>query len=310
MISLPLTPKMIKKDKNRTLVVIDALYPGYGVTIGNALRRVLLASLNGAAVTEVKIKGATHEFATLPGVLEDMIIITQNLKKLRFKIFEGETQTVQLKAKGEKEVTGADIKLPTQVELANPDCHIATLTTAKAELEIELKIEKGLGYEPKDQRKNKKSEIGVIALDAIFTPIKTVSFQIEAMRVGDRTDYDKLNLDIETDGTITPEDAFNEACQILIKHFSLFVGKPEVQAQVEKSEEKKDEDEGVKKIKVEELDLSGRVVAALTENNIKTVGGLSRKSEKSLLELEGMGEAGIKEIKKALKKLAIELKEE
>jgi len=300
---------MIKKDKNRVLFEIDALYPGYGVTIGNALRRVLLASLSGAAVTEVKIKGVTHEFSTLPGVLEDMIIITQNLKKLRFKIFEGETQTAQLKVKGEKEVTGADIKLPTQVKLSNPDCHIATLTTSKAELEIEIKIEKGLGYEPKDQRKTlKKSEIGTIALDAIFTPIKTVSFQIENMRVGDRTDYDKLNLDVETDGTIAPEEAFNEACQILIKHFTSFVEKPAPQA--EKSEEKKDEDEGVKKMKVEELDLSSRVIAALTDNNIKTVGGLSRKSEKSLLELEGMGEAGIKEIKKALKKLGIELKEE
>lgn len=250
MISLPLPPKVIRKDKNRAIFQIESLYPGFGVTVANTLRRVLLSSLNGAAVTEVKIKGVQHEFSTIPGVLEDVIMLIQNLKKLRFKIFEGDVQKTQLKVKGEKEVKGSDFKLPTQIKLANPDCHIATITNSKTELEIEIQIEKGLGYEPKDQRKKKKgasssqarAEIGTISLDAIFTPIKNVSFQIENMRVGDRTDYDKLNLEIETDGTITPEEAFLEACQILVKHFSLFLEAPAVQPtqniSVAKSEKK------------------------------------------------------------------------
>ncbi|MFA5878369.1 MAG: DNA-directed RNA polymerase subunit alpha [Candidatus Staskawiczbacteria bacterium] len=223
MISYPLSPKVVQKEKDQAVFQIEGLYPGYGVTIANALRRVLLSSLPGVAVTEVKIKGVQHEFSTIPGALEDVIMIVQNLKNLRFKIFEGESHKIELKVKGERKIKGSDFKIPSQVKLANPDCHIATLTNAKAEIEMEILIERGLGYEPKDRRKKKKSEIGVIALDAIYTPIKTVSFQIENMRVGDRTDYDRLNLRIETDGTITPEEAFADSCQILIKHFNIFV---------------------------------------------------------------------------------------
>jgi len=228
MISLPLSPKVIQKSplfphrKNQAVFQIEALYPGYGVTIGNTLRRVLLSSISGAAVTEVKIKGVQHEYSTIPGVLEDVVMVIQNLKKLRFKIFEGDVQKAQLKVKGEKEVKGSDFKLPSQIKLSNPDCHIATLTNSKAEIEMEIQVEKGVGYETQEQRKKKKSEIGTISIDAIFTPIRNVSFQIENMRVGERTDYDKLNLEIETDNTITPEQAFLEACQILIKHFALF----------------------------------------------------------------------------------------
>jgi len=226
MIPLPLPPKVMQKNKNQAVFEIDGLYPGYGVTIGNSLRRVLLSSLEGVAVTEVKIKGAAHEFSTIPGVLEDAIMILLNLKNLRFKIHEGQTQKVELKVKGEKKVTGGDFKMFAQIELANPELHVATITDKKTELDIELTIEKGIGYEPKGQRKNKKAEIGSIMLDAIFTPIKNVNFQVENMRVGERTDFDKLSIEIETDGTITPEEAFYSACEILIKHFTLiFEGK-------------------------------------------------------------------------------------
>ncbi len=309
MISLPLSPKMVKKDKNKAVFEIEALYPGYGVTIGNALRRVLLSSLNGCAVTEAKIKGVQHEFSTISGVMEDVLTIVQNLRNLRFRIFEGEIQKAELKVKGEKEVKGSDLKLPTQMKLATPDQRIATLTGPKSEIEIEIQIEKGLGYIPKDQLRTKKSEIGTIVFDAIFTPIKNVSFSVENMRVGDKTDYDKLNLEVETDGTITPEEAFAEANQILIKHFTSFVEKPTA-PEIAETEEKKDGDKEVNKIKIEELDLSPRTINAITGKNIKTVGGLAKKSEKSLLELEGMGEAGIKEVKKVLKKLGLGLKEE
>jgi len=222
MIALPLPPKAIQKGKNKAVLEVQGLYPGYGVTVGNALRRVLLSSMEGVAVTEVKVKGAAHEFSTVPGVQEDVIMMLLNLKNLRFKMFEGNMQKVELSVKGEREVTGADFKLFPQISLANPDLKIATITDKKTELAIEITIEKGVGYEPKGQRKMvKKPEIGSIMLDAIFTPIKNVNFQVENMRIGERTDFDKLSLEIETDGTLTPEEAFFQACDILLKHFNI-----------------------------------------------------------------------------------------
>lgn len=221
MISLPNQPKIVKKEDNKALIEIDALYPGYGITIGNALRRVLLSSLSGTAVTQVKIKGASHEFTTIPGVLEDVILLMLNLKKLRFKLLVDESQKATLKIKGEKEVKGSDFNFPSQVELVNKDCHIATLTSKSAELEMEILIEKGIGFSSRESRKKEKSEIGAIALDAIFTPVRKVSFKVENMRVGDRTDYDKLFIEVETDGIISPEEAVLKASETLVKHFSL-----------------------------------------------------------------------------------------
>jgi DNA-directed RNA polymerase subunit alpha len=222
MIPLPNPPKIIKKEKNKAVFEIGGLYPGYGVTIGNSLRRVLLSSLPGAAVTQVKIKGVQHEFSTIPGVLEDVISILLNLKQLRFKIFSPEPQKAILKAKGEKEVKGADFELPAQLELVNKDAHLCTLTDKKSQIEMEIQVERGIGYETAEQRKKGKSEIGTLLLDAVFSPIKRVSFRTENMRVGKRTDFDRLFLEIETDGTISPEEALTQASEILIKHFSLF----------------------------------------------------------------------------------------
>lgn len=312
MIPLPLPPKVIQKKKNQAVFEVEGLYPGYGVTVGNALRRVLLSSLQGAAVTEVKIKGVPHEFSTIPGVLEDAIMILLNIKNLRFKIYEGESQKVQLKVKGDGEVKGSDFKCPSQIKLVNPDLHIATITDKKTELDIEITIEKGIGYVPKDQMKRGKAEIGAIAVDAIFTPIRNVNFQVENMRVGDRTDFDKLSLEIETDGTIAPEEAFFEACDILIKHFNIiFEGKAGEEKKETPAEKGAVEGEtDVTKLVVEDMKLTGRTLNALLNNGIKTVGGIMRKSEKSLLELEGMGDKAISEIKRKLKKLGVELKSE
>ena len=313
MIPLPLPPKVIQKKKNQAVFEVEGLYPGYGVTIGNALRRVLLSSLQGAAVTGVKIKGVSHEFSTISGVLEDTVIMLLNIKNLRFKIFEGESQKVQLKVKGDKDVKGSDIECPSQIKLVNPDLHIATITDKKTELEIEFNIEKGIGYVPKDQINTKKAEIGVIAVDAIFTPIRNVNFQVENMRVGDRTDFDKLSLEIETDGTITPEEAFFEACDILIKHFNIIfegkVGEESSSVKASKNKEKVSETD-VSKMIVEELKLTGRTFNALLNNGIKTIGGIVGKSEKGLAELEGMGDKAISEIKRKIKKLGLELKDE
>lgn len=319
MISLPLPPKVTQKKKNEAVFEIEGLYPGYGVTIGNALRRTLLSSLEGAAVTEVKIKGFAHEFATASGILEDGIMLTLNLKNLRFKIFEGTSHKIELKVKGEKEVTGADFKVPSQLKLINPETHIATITDKGTEFDMEILVEKGIGYEPKDSRRKnhadgKKSEIGTIMLDAIFSPIRNVNFQVENMRVGDRTDFDKLSLGIETDGTITPEEAFFQACEILIKHFNIiFSGSPEGKETLEENvkevaENVKEEVGDITKTAVEDLKLTGRTLNTLLKNNIKTVGGIVKKSEKSLSELEGMGDKALSEIKRKIKKLGLELR--
>ncbi len=230
MILLPKSPKIIDKKENWARFEIESLYPGYGITIGNSLRRVLFSSLSGAAVTQVKIKGVQHEFSVIPGVLEDVIAIMMNLKKMRFKIYTDEPQKAVLEIKGlpagrqEKSVKGSDFKFPTQVELVSKFCHIATVTDKKTELEMEIQIEKGIGYQPVEQyKKQRKSEIGMLPIDAIFTPIKRVNYKVENMRVGERTDFDRLYLEITTDGTITPEEAFWQASDILVKHFSLFV---------------------------------------------------------------------------------------
>ena len=242
MFTLPNPPKIIKKEDNKATFEIEALYPGYGVTVGNSLRRVLLSSLEGAAVTQVKIKGVSHEFSTIPGVLEDVVLLMLNLKQLRFKLFTDEPQTATLKVKGEKEVKGSDLKLPSQAELVNKNCHIATLTSKSAELDMEIKIEKGIGYSAREARKTatqEKLEIGVVPIDAIFSPVRRVSYRIENMRVGERTDYDRLFLEITTDGTVSPETALFRASEILVNHFSLFVDtlRPKIE---EKTEERKE----------------------------------------------------------------------
>ncbi|MDO8436506.1 MAG: DNA-directed RNA polymerase subunit alpha [bacterium] len=254
MINLPNAPKIIKKENNKAVFEIEALYPGYGTTIGNSLRRVLLSSLPGAAVTQVKIKGVSHEFSTIPGVLEDVVLILLNLKQLRFKLFTKESQKATLKIKGEKEAKGVDFNLSSQAELINKNCHIATLTSKSAELEIEILIEKGIGFSSRDARKKsdtslqpasssrEKLEIGAIALDAFFTPVRKVSYKVENMRVGERTDYDRLFLEIETDGSISPETALAKSSEILLQHFTLLFDALEpkiVLAEISKEEKAK-----------------------------------------------------------------------
>jgi len=234
MIPLPTSIKTKNISNNNSVFEIESLYPGYGVTLGNAIRRVLLSSLSGAAVTEVKIKDAPHEFATLKGVKEDVLHILMNIKQLRFKIFTEDPQTATLVVKGEKEVTGKDFELPADLKLANPDLHIATLTDKSAQLEIEIKVEKGMGYVFED--KEIKRSVGVIGMDAIFTPIKKVNYVVENMRVGKRTDFDKLSLEVETDGTITPKEALSQSLDILVSQFQYIL---ENIAVVEKKETKK-----------------------------------------------------------------------
>ncbi|HCM36867.1 MAG: DNA-directed RNA polymerase subunit alpha [Candidatus Wildermuthbacteria bacterium RIFCSPLOWO2_02_FULL_47_9c] len=235
MIPLSQPTKIVESKENRGVFVVEGLYPGYGITIGNSLRRVLLSSLEGAAVTQVNIKGADHEFSTIPGVYEDVIAILLNLKQMRFRLYGEEPQKATLKVRGEREVRAADFKLPASLELVNGDLILAHLTEKSAELEMEIQVERGIGYVPSEEREKEKQEIGSIALDAIFTPIRRVSSRVENMRVGDRTDFNRLTLEIETDGTLTPEEAFYQAVDVLLKQFELVKGgvKEAVEARLE-----------------------------------------------------------------------------
>lgn len=211
--------KKVSETANEGVFEIEGLFTGYGLTIGNALRRALLSSLTGAAITQFKIKGALHQFTTIPNVVEDVVEIGLNLKKIRFRIHTEDTQTLNLKIKGAQEVKAGDIETNAQIEIVNPDSHIATLTDKNAELDLELTVEKGLGYSPVEIRKGEKLPIGVIALDALFSPVFKANFTVENMRVGDRTDFNRVRLAIETDGSITPSAALRKCSNILQDHF-------------------------------------------------------------------------------------------
>ncbi len=224
--TLPTKPKIIKETEFEGIFEIENLYPGYGLTLGNTLRRVLLSSLKGAAITSVKIKGVPHEFTAIDGVLEDAIQIILNLKKIRVKVYSPGPHNLILSVKGERKVTAKDIEKNTNVEIINPDVHIATLTNKKSELEMVLMVEEGIGYFPAETRQKEKLPIGTINLDAVFTPVKKVNYEVENMRVGERTDYNRLRLYIETDGSVAPSFALKRASEILIDHFNIIAEVP------------------------------------------------------------------------------------
>ena len=211
--------KTVQETETSGVFEIEGLYNGYGLTVGTALRRVLFSSIPGAAITQIKIKNASHEFTTIPGVLEDVVELMLNFKKVRLRLHTDEPQTLLLKRKGEGPVTAAEIKVNAQVDIVNPDIHLAALTEKNAELEVELLAERGLGYVPADTRKSEKLPIGVVALDALFSPVVKVHFVVEHMRVGERTDYNRLRLTIDTDGSATPSQVFQYASQLLREHF-------------------------------------------------------------------------------------------
>ncbi len=317
-IVVPSKPKVIREDGSAGTYEIDGLYPGYGHTLGNSLRRIILSSLPGAAVTQVRIKGVEHEFSSIDGVKEDVITILLNLKKLRIKLITDEPQTITLKAKGAKKLTAGDAEIPGQVEILNPELHIVELTDKNAEVDIEITLEKGLGYVSKDILRKDRVDIGTISLDATFTPIKKANYEVENMRVGDRTDFNRLRISIETDGTITPKEALEESITLMIHQLKAIVGFKEEEVVVEEKVEGKKEDADVEakpeldveflKTRIDAIGLSPRTVKALSNANIRTVGGLARKKEVDILDVEGLGGKGIQEIKKILSNYGITLK--
>lgn len=312
-ITLPSKPRVVKEAEAEGAYEIDGLYPGYGHTLGNSLRRIILSSLPGAAVTSVKIEGVEHEFSTMDGVREDVVTILLNLKKLRFEVLSGEAQTVSLSVKGPKRVTGEDLKLPGQVRLLNPGAYICELT-GKQEIEMTFTVERGLGYVPREALKKDRVEIGEISVDAIFSPIRRVNYEVENMRVGDRTDFNRLRIAIETDGTLSPRQALEQSIEIMITQLKAVVGfrEEEIEAPAAGSAASpaasaQDAAEAMK-TRVEDLELSSRTVSALQAANIRTVGGLARKKEQDLMEIEGLGPKSIQEIKRALANFGIVLK--
>ena len=322
-----------KENEHRATLVLEPLHSGYGVTIGNAFRRVLLSTLPGAAITGVKIKGAEHEFATMDGVKEDVISIILNLKKIRLSSHSAEPVTLTLEKKGEGKVTAADIEKSSEVEIVNVDQTIATLTEKDAALSMEITVEQGRGYVPVEEREKEELPIGTIAIDAIYSPVKNVSMDVSSARVGQITDFDKLTLEIETDGTITPKDAVERSAALLIDHLSLFTKDLKVETDTEKrlpvvesitaapvvgAEEgvtaadqltSKDVtgEGGMLEMPVDKLDLSTRTLNALFDNDIKQIKDIVKMTEQELADLQGLGGKALAEISAALKKINMSL---
>ena len=318
-IILPSKPKVIREDATSGVYEIDGLYPGYGHTLGNSLRRIILSSLPGAAVTKVKIAGAEHEFSAIEHVKEDVITILLALKKLRIRLNTDEPQTLTLKIKGIKDVTAKDIEAPGQAEILNPELHIASLTDKTAELEIEITVEKGLGYVPKEIIQKDRVEIGAISLDAAFTPIRKANYEVENMRVGDRTDFNRLRISIETDGTLTAHEALEKSIALMITQLKAIIGFKEEEPVVEEKAVEassasgetslKDIDTELLKTRTDSLGFSSRTAKALTNANVRTLGGLARKKESDIMDIDGLGAKGVQEIKKLLAEHGITLKQ-
>ncbi|HCI05511.1 MAG: DNA-directed RNA polymerase subunit alpha [Parcubacteria group bacterium GW2011_GWC1_45_9] len=311
MISLPQKPKVVSSDAFEAVVEIEGLYPGYGLTLGTALRRVMLSSCEGAAVTSFRLNSAAHEFSSVPHVQEDLIEISLNLKKLRFKVFSDEPQSLTLKVKGEKTVKAKDFNKNSQVEIVNPEAEIATLTDKKAVFELEIVVEKGIGYSTvEERRKKEKLPIGMIEIDANFSPVILVNTELEDMRVGEKTNYNRLRFFIKTDGTIQPLQAFDYSLGILLDQFSSL----KLDALDEAGEDGpssfsslRDSSE-VESVSLEETGLSGRVLAVLKQHRIKTIGDLSKISPDKLKAFKGLGAKAIEEVKKIAKEYGVSLK--
>jgi DNA-directed RNA polymerase subunit alpha len=294
------------EDGHTATFVIEPLNKGFGITLGNSLRRVLLSSLEGGAVTGFSVAGAAHEFSTLPGVVEDLVQITLNLKKLRFRVYSDEPQELRLTKKGKGTLTAADIERNVEVEIINPKQHIATLDSSKASLEMTLKVEKGRGYWPIEERGERSGEVGLIAIDTLFSPIERVRYTIARTRVGQVTDLDKLTLEITTDGSISPLEALRQSAAILSEQFSILTGE-ERSSTTEQAEP--DNESGTEPAElnfgIEDLGLSQRTTNALTNNKISTVRDLIELSDNDLKNLKGFGSKANQEVLDKLRELEL-----
>ncbi len=316
-VTLPSKPRVVHEEENRGTFEIDGLFPGYGHTLGNSLRRIILSSLPGAAITQVKIDGVEHEFSAMDGVKEDVIVILLNLRRVRLALHSDEPVTVSIKKSGIGVITAADITAPSQVEILNPDQIIAEITNKNTKFDMEMTIEKGLGYVPREVHQKDKMSIGAIAMDAVFTPIRRANYEVENMRVGDRTDYNRLRITIETDGTYSAREALEKSIEIMIHQLKSIIGFQDEQhhnaavpaaesAEAPKTEEPNQE---VLKTRIETLDLTSRTLQALEAASIRTIGGLVRKKKDDILALDGIGPKGLEEIVEMLARINLRLEE-
>lgn len=296
------------EDNRYGKFVVEPLERGYGITLGNSLRRILLSSLPGAAVTSIKIEGVLHEFSTITGVVEDTTDIIINLKSLSVKLYSDEPVTVRIEAEGEGEVTAGDIMATADVEILNPDLHIATLDK-DGRLFMDIVIEKGRGYVPAEKNKKEEHIIGVIPVDSLFTPVLRVNYTVEDTRVGQITDYDKLTLEVWTDGSIAPDEAVSSSARILNDHLKLFMGLTEKISDqvtmVEKEEEKKDK---ILEMTIEELDLSVRSYNCLKRAGINTVEELIQRTEEDMMKVRNLGRKSLEEVTHKLEELNLSLR--
>lgn len=288
--------------------VVEPLERGYGITLGNALRRVLLSSLPGAAVTSVKIDGVLHEFSTISGVYEDTTDLILNLKGICVKLHTDEEKLLTLEAEGEGEITAGDFKCSSEVEILNPDHHIATLDS-NGSLQMEVVVERGRGYNSVEKNKKENAPLGVIPIDSFFSPITKVIFHVEDTRVGQQTDFDKLTLDIWTDGSIHPDEAISKSAKILAEYLKLFIGLTEVPGDdiimVEKKEDNKDK---ILDMTIEELDMSVRSYNCLKRAGINTVQELTQRTEEDMMKVRNLGRKSLEEVMEKLNELNLSLR--
>ena len=307
-IEKPTINKYIDEDGNYGKFVVEPLERGYGTTLGNALRRILLSSLPGAAVTSIKIDGVLHEFSTIPGVKEDVTEIILNLKKLAVRLNGESTKRVIINAVGPKEVTAADIIGDADMEIFNPDLHIATLEE-NATLVMEINLARGRGYVPAEMNKNENTPISVIPTDSIYTPVRKVNFTVENTRVGQVTDYDRLVLEIWTDGSITPDEGVSIGAKIMQEHLNLFIALTDVTGSMEIMVEKEeDQKEKALEMTIEELELSVRSFNCLKRAAINTVEELTQKSEDDMMKVRNLGKKSLDEVKAKLEELGLGLR--
>ena len=296
----------LDNDNMYAKFVCEPLERGYGITLGNSLRRILLSSLPGAAITSMKVDGVQHEFTTIPGVVEDVVEIILNLKQVRLKIFDNEEKSLRIDVEKEGEVTAGDIIGDGNVEILNPDLHIATLAQG-GKLHMELTADRGRGYNPSVKNKKQNQPIGVIAIDSIYTPVKKVNFYVENTRVGQITDYDKLTIELWTDGSLTPDDALSLAAKVMNEHLALFIDLSEAtkntEVMIEKEESKK---EKVLETTIEELDLSVRSYNCLKRAGIINVEDLTNKTEEEMMKVRNLGRKSLEEVTNKLHSLGLD----
>lgn len=300
----------LSEDAKYGKFVVEPLERGYGTTLGNSLRRILLSSLPGAAVTSVQIDGVLHEFSTIDGVVEDVTAIILNVKKLALKIYSDEEKTLEIDVQGEGVVTAADITHDSDVEILNPDLHIATLAEG-GRLRMRMTARRGRGYVPAEANKREDQPIGVIPIDSIYTPVSRVSYQVENTRVGQVTDYDKLTIDVWTDGSIGPKEAISLGAKILTEHLNIFVGLTDEAQNAEIMVEKEDDQkEKVLEMTIEELDLSVRSYNCLKRAGINTVQELTQKTEEDMMKVRNLGRKSLEEVKAKLAELGLSLRKD